>query len=98
MKLAIKAPFFFIGLMAGLCVAIESEPSSANGTSTEWRDDEKNLIVVRELSRAYSRLPFSREYEGVEENRCPFALTWETGPNLRLRGKEEWQLYSAMRS
>ncbi len=55
-------------------------------TSTEWRNDEANLNVVRELNRAYARLPFSREYEGVLDQ-CPFEVTWTTGPNLPVTWK-----------
>jgi len=81
--------FCILFMAAGLCApqskAIEPE-SSAKDTSTEWRDDEKNVIAVRELNRAYARLPFSREYEGVEDN-CPYALNWQTGPNLPIAWK-----------
>jgi hypothetical protein len=72
-----RTGIIFMLLIAAACAphsqAAESEPSP-KGTSTEWRDDEKNLIVVRDLNRAYARLPFSREYDGVLDH-CPFALT-----------------------
>src|SRR5262252_2503658 len=55
-------------------------------TSTEWRDDVKNLIAVRELNRAYARLPFSREYDGVSDH-PPLALSWEVGPNTPIPWK-----------
>ena len=54
--------------------------------STEWRDDESNLAIVRELNRAYDRLPFSREYEGVLDH-CPFRITWTLGANLPVAWK-----------
>ena len=55
-------------------------------TSTEWRDDGKNVIVVRELNRAYRSLPFSEEYDEVSD-RSPVELDWSTGPNLPLAWK-----------
>jgi hypothetical protein len=64
--------------------AEESNPGAT--TSTEWRDDEKNIIVVRELNRAYEQLPFSHEYEGVLDQ-PPVKLDWSTGPNLPMTWK-----------
>jgi hypothetical protein len=58
----------------------------AGGTSTEWRDDEKNILLVRDLNRAYARLPFSHEYDGVLDER-PFELDWTTGANLPVAWK-----------
>ncbi|MSP14649.1 MAG: hypothetical protein EXR62_17040 [Chloroflexi bacterium] len=55
-------------------------------TSTDWRDDEKNLFIVAELNRAYDQVPFSHEYEGVLDD-CPVTLTWEIGPNLPVAWK-----------
>ena len=69
-----------------LCSQAAESPPIVQGTSTEWRDDEKNLIVVRELNRAYARLPFSREYDGVEDH-CPVSLTWKIGSNLPIAWK-----------
>lgn len=54
--------------------------------TTEWRDDDKNLPLVRELNRAYAHLPFSREYKGVLDT-CPFELRWTVGPNLPVAWK-----------
>jgi hypothetical protein len=72
-----------------LCVsqseATEIQPSIKE-TSTEWRDDEKNLVAVGELNHAYARLPFSREYDGVQDN-CPVELSWKTGENLPVAWK-----------
>lgn len=65
---------------------IHATDETAHATSTEWRDDDKNLLVVEELNRAYARLPFSREYEGVQDH-CPFAISWETGPNVPVAWK-----------
>jgi hypothetical protein len=55
-------------------------------TSTEWRNDDANIQVARELNRAYSMLPFSREYEGVLDEK-PLEVTWTTGPNLPVTWK-----------
>src|SRR6266567_4006417 len=62
------------------------QPAAFPATSTEWRNDEANLVVVRELNRAYARLPFSREYDGVLDQ-SPFEMTWNTGPNLPVTWK-----------
>jgi hypothetical protein len=56
------------------------------GTSTEWRDDAKNTVVARELNRAYARLTFSRDYEGVLDH-PPLRLDWEIGPNTPIAWK-----------
>jgi hypothetical protein len=37
-------------------------------------------VIVRELNRAYDRLPFSEEYDGVSD-RSPAELQWSAGPN-----------------
>jgi len=50
-------------------------------TNTAWRNDDANLDVVRQLNRAYARIPFSQEYEGVLDE-CPMQLHWSVGPNL----------------
>jgi hypothetical protein len=50
-------------------------------TSTEGRDGEKNIHVVRELNRAWEQLPFSHEFDGVLDH-PPLKLDWRTGPNL----------------
>jgi hypothetical protein len=55
-------------------------------TSTDWRDDEKNAVVVRELNKAYAQLPFSFSYNGVLDER-PFELTWTTGRSTPLAWK-----------
>jgi len=73
-------------LLVWVSPARSGQPTGTDATSTEWRSDEANLVVVRELNRAYARLPFSRECEGVED-RCPVELTWNTGPNLPETGK-----------
>ncbi len=69
-----------LGIFAGSAFPVGAENAQPVSTSTEWRDDEASLIVVRELNRAYARLPFSREYEGVLDD-CPFEMTWTIGPN-----------------
>jgi hypothetical protein len=63
-----------------------AQESGTPTTSTEWRNDEANLAVVRELNRAYARLPFSREFEGVLDDR-PLELEWTTGTNLPMTWK-----------
>jgi hypothetical protein len=77
-------------LLAAAFSPLRSQPAESQalvqGTSTEWRDDEQNLIAVRELNRAYARLPFSREYDGVEDQ-CPVTLTWNIGSNLPVAWK-----------
>ncbi len=55
-------------------------------TSTEWRNDEANIDVIREVNRAYTRVPFTREFDGVLDDR-PFELDWTTGPNLPVACK-----------
>ncbi len=60
-----------------------AEPSA---TSTEWRNDEINLEIVQKLNRAYTRTPFSREFEGVLDD-CPYALEWTIGPNVPVAWK-----------
>src|SRR5688572_23931479 len=83
-----KSKSLVLGLSL-LAFALPCRPDQTNGlsaTSTEWRNDEANLNVVRELNRAYARLPFSREYEGVLDQ-CPFELTWTNGPNLPMTWK-----------
>ena len=63
-----------------------SEEPPVNSTSTEWRCDEDNVVIAREINRAYARLPFDREYEGVLAQ-CPFQGSWTTGPNLPVAWK-----------
>lgn len=55
-------------------------------TSTLWRDDHSNLFVVRQLNRAYGRLPFDREFEGVLRE-SPVEIEWSIGPNLPIAWK-----------
>ena len=50
-------------------------------TTTEWRDDVANLDVVEKLNRAFARIPFSQECEGVLDA-CPVELHWSVGPNV----------------
>jgi hypothetical protein len=70
-----------------LCVCqIRADAETGQKTSMEWRDDERNAGIVRLLNQAYSRLPFSREYEGVSDT-CPFQLTWAVGSNLPVAWK-----------
>lgn len=76
-----------IAAFALVCsAAAYAQDAQPAGASTEWRDDEKNLIVVQELNKAYARLPFSREHEGVLDE-CPFEIAWEIGPNLPVAWK-----------
>jgi len=58
----------------------------ATKTSTEWRDDERNLSFVRKVNQAYEQLPFSQEYEGVLDA-SPFRIDWTVGPNLPVAWK-----------
>ena len=55
-------------------------------TSTDWRKDPPNKIVVEELNKSYALVPFSQEYEGALD-KSPFELTWTTGPNLPVTWK-----------
>jgi N-acetylneuraminic acid mutarotase len=55
-------------------------------TSTEWRNDEANKLVVQELNKAYAYVPFSQEYEGMLD-KSPFEVSWNTGPNLPVTWK-----------
>ena len=59
---------------------------SSGSTSTEWRNDEANLEVVREFNRALEHIPFSSEHEGVLDQ-CPFRIDWSLGPNLPMPWK-----------
>ena len=77
------APMRKLALLALLLLPRGQTPA---GGSTEWRDDEKNLTVARELNRAYARLPFSREYEGVSDQ-PPITLAWQIGPNTPIPWK-----------
>ena len=56
--------------------AEEFKPADPAKTSTEWRDDAANLEITAKLNRAYARLPFSVEYEGVLDER-PFSIDWK---------------------
>jgi len=69
-----------------LCTADDHRGHTADTTSTQWRDDEANLVAVGELNRAYQRLPFDREFEGVL-NECPVEIKWSVGPNLPIAWK-----------
>jgi hypothetical protein len=71
--------------LAGMLVPLPSAQQTMH-TSTEWRDDEKNVVVARELNRAYARLSFARDYEGVLDN-PPLSLSWQVGPNTPLAWK-----------
>lgn len=42
----------------------EVEKDIAGSTSTEWRDDEKNLELVKEINPAIARVPFSKQVQG----------------------------------
>ncbi len=55
-------------------------------SSTEWRNDEANIDVIRQVNRAYARVPFSREHDDVLDDR-PFELDWTTGPNMPMTWK-----------
>ena len=68
------------GLVA-LSGAEEIPATDPKTTSTEWRNDVANLKVVQKLNRAYARVPFSQQYDGVLDH-CPLKLAWSTGPNL----------------
>ncbi len=65
---------------------LESAKPSAIDTSTEWRNDAANIPFINELNTAGESLPFSREYDGVEDH-CPFRIRWRTGPNLPVSWK-----------
>ncbi len=76
-----KAPA--VVLMVGLFnTAFSLAGEGITGTApAEWRDDERNIGIVRCLNEAYKRLPFSREFEGVLDD-CPVRIAWTIGPNL----------------
>lgn len=69
-----------------LVAAADVQPASSAATSTEWRDDAANLEAVRKINEAYTRMPFSREFEGVLDD-CPLRLSWRVGPNLPVAWK-----------
>jgi len=58
----------------------------SDSTSTEWRNDEANLEVVRQFNQALEYIPFSSEHEGVLDQ-CPFRIDWSVGPNLPMSWK-----------
>lgn len=64
----------------------EADADDRKETSTKWRDDHSNLFVVRQLNRAYGRLPFDREFEGVLRE-SPVEIEWSIGPNLPIAWK-----------
>jgi hypothetical protein len=64
-------------------VVVVADPET---TSTEWRDDTANLVVVGELNRAYAALPFSREFDGVLDE-SPIELEWSVGLNMPVTSK-----------
>ena len=70
---------------------------SSGSTSTEWRNDEANLEVVREFNRALEHIPFSSEHEGVLDQ-CPFRIDWSRVRTFRCRGKGESPESSAAKS
>jgi N-acetylneuraminic acid mutarotase len=84
----IKASVALFAFLAfSLSVAtFNSRAEQTADSSTEWRNDEANKIVVKELNKSYSDIPFSQEYEGVLD-KTPFELTWTTGPNLPVTWK-----------
>ena len=62
-------------------VSLAEPHADPNTTKTEWRDDVENLKVVEKINRAYARIPFSQEVEGVLDERA-LKLSWSVGPNL----------------
>jgi N-acetylneuraminic acid mutarotase len=75
-----------IVVLSSLGAALNCHCDQPTNTSTEWRNDEANRIVVEELNKSYGQVPFSQEYEGVLD-KAPFELTWTTGPNLPVTWK-----------
>ena len=71
---------------AVLAITMAAIPNGAGAPAPDWRDDKANIEIVRELNRAYRRVPFSTEYEGVSDN-CPIEIDWTVGPDLPLPGK-----------
>jgi hypothetical protein len=71
---------------AVLAITVAVIPNGAGAPAPDWRDDKANIEIVRELNRAYRRVPFSTEYEGVSDN-CPIEIDWTVGPDLPLPGK-----------
>ncbi|MBN1345832.1 MAG: hypothetical protein JXQ73_24285 [Phycisphaerae bacterium] len=63
------------------CLLSGASDGSDVKTSTDWRDDVANIHVVRKINDSYARIPFSRQYEGVLDDR-PVRLQWRIGPNL----------------
>ena len=81
----------WVGLSAILVLLSLSAASNCHAdqtteTSTDWRNDQANVIVVEELNKSYAQIPFSQEYEGVLDS-SPFELTWTNGPNLPVTWK-----------
>lgn len=74
---------WLLAVALGMAAAGAEGPTDAPSleTSTEWRDDAASLDAVRIINDAYSKMPFSREYEGVLDE-PPVHIEWETGPNL----------------
>jgi len=81
-----KSLVLVLSLLAFDLTCRSDQTNQLSSTSTDWRNDEANVAVVRDLNRAYARLPFSREYEGVLDQ-CPFELTWTNGRNLPVTWK-----------
>ena len=80
-----KAFLFLLFLVSFALPSRADQSNDSPATSTEWRDDEANINVVRELNRAYALLPFSREYEGVLDQ-CPFELARICSINSKIGG------------
>ncbi|HOZ49690.1 MAG TPA: hypothetical protein PLO37_24280 [Candidatus Hydrogenedentes bacterium] len=79
------------GLAALLVAAALMGEAQENGvgamtTSTEWRDDVANIEAVQLINEAYAHMPFSREFDGVEDT-CPLRIEWRIGPNLPVAWK-----------
>jgi len=77
---------FILFLFLGSTLNCRPEQAKAFQTSTDWRNDQANLVVVEEINKAYAQIPFSHEYEGVLD-KTPFELTWTTEPNLPMTWK-----------
>lgn len=70
-------------VVAGVSGLRAADPGT---TAAPWRDDPANLDIVAKLNRAYTRLPFSREFEGVLDE-CPVSIDWQIGPDLPVAWK-----------
>lgn len=75
-----------LALLHGMVCFGGLRAADPNDPAATWRDDAANIEIVARLNRAYARLPFSREFEGVLDE-CPFEIDWQIGPSLPVAWK-----------